>query len=243
MGKWICDNASAAITPLDTLESFGTHLHVSIKMTYHPSLVGSFSEMPPLEWNEKIVMIEHGNKTRWTFETNMYQHKPDSKTFIVWKSRYYIAYDQANGQGSAHPGSSRLLDKKGQPVPASALRSSGVITRADKTRAVQDYLKTNGGSLLIGIHDKPSLQVPENGEDRERLVLFRCGVRGGVKVFIGMQHLRAQDGIDRMQWKRIDETASKKQKDLPLPQGYTDVMPPAHVTNSKTSILMDGEVN
>ncbi len=242
MGRWSCDFVHGAMTPHDTPQNFGTNLHVSIKMTYHPSPIGRFVEMPILDWHERFIMIEHHMQKRWMFESNMYEHNPGSRTLLIWRSRYFAAYDNAHGRRPIELGSSRLLDKRGQQVPGSALAAVAGGDRRAKTAAVQDYLKRNGGSLLIGIHDRPSLVTPQQGQNKERLLLFRCGVRGHGSVYLGMQYLHADHGANRQDWQR-SEQASWLMPDLPLPAGYGSVDAPLHVTRRRPQILAPGEVD
>jgi len=248
MGRWSCDQVYGAIIPYDTAGGFGSHVTVWFKMTYHPSLAGRFVEMPRLVWGEKIVMIEHHLQRRWQFEVDMYRHNPTSKTLVIWRNRYLAAYDAAGGMPRSDLGSSRLLDKMGHPVRASQLAQAADPNA--KTGAVQDYLKGNGGSLLIGIHDRPSINMPKTvasggpsaWEHKERLLLFRCSVGNGGPYFIAMQYLNVDGAQPKTSWGR-SEHLSWLMPDLSRPPHYAEVPAPPHVSMARTCVPLSGEVD
>jgi hypothetical protein len=210
-------------------------------MTYRPSLLRRFVETPKLEWREKIVFIDHDKKERWVFEHNMYSVNPASNTLRVWSSRYFLAYDHARGISSTIRGSSRLFDKNGNPVPWGDLPKLKKDTKDDKTRSVQKYLKENGGTLFIEIDDRPNVAITKGGRNVERLVLFTCGSMGGGPKFIAIQHLRTFKDLPKNRWVRAMGRGFR-QTDIPLPQGYRDVVVPTSVSKITPPGRWPGEV-
>lgn len=250
MGYWSFDRADVETSPYDTPQLFGNNIRVTMKITYHPAKLGRFVEMPKLEWTEKFIVIEHHRRQRWEFESDMYRHNPSSATLVIWRQRYFTAYDDAHGVPRLGLGSSRLLDTTGRAVPPSRL--TGVVgdDRRAKTKAVQDYLKQNGGSLSIVVHDRPALNLPrqvtEDGrqvwEDKERLLLFRCHVGGIGQAFTGMQYLHVDGAQPRQTWDR-SWRPSHIMPDLPIPHGYARVESPSIVSNSRLATPFSGEVD
>jgi hypothetical protein len=73
----------------------------------------ALSEEPPtLEWNERIIEINHTRRERWVASFDMYQLNPASPTLRVWRRRYIgVASNEPERRGSV-----RLLDNQQQPV-------------------------------------------------------------------------------------------------------------------------------
>jgi hypothetical protein len=253
MGSWNLASISGQATPFEQGALFGNNVICNFKLVYTPSMTGRFVEPPKLDWHEKFIMIEHHKRERWTFEKNMYEHNPTSNTLAVWPSRYIDAYDNAGGQALRDKGSSLLVDKAGQRVPATKL--ARVTDKADKADAVRDYLKGHGGALLITIHDIPSIQAPKQvaappvigghrgmiWERKERLLLFNCGVVGGGLRFRAMQYLDVDGSKPKPLWGREAPLAWAR-ADLPLPRGYRDVPAPSTVSDPRPAQFLAGEV-
>jgi hypothetical protein len=156
-------------------------------LRYESTLFGSFTELPILEWNEQIFMIEHHSSKWWQFSANMYRHNPCSQTLIIWAKRYIEAYNAACGRPPSVKGSSKLFNKNGQLVTAKQLGDAA--TPLQKAEAVRNYLKSNSGIMEITIHDIPSINIPDRNTHKERLLVFDCGFAGGGPRFRGTQYL------------------------------------------------------
>jgi insecticidal toxin complex protein TccC len=178
---------------------FGSNVVATYRLGYAPSM-GSFKEMPRLDWHETIMMNDHGEGETWVFDTNMYTHNPTSKTLEVWPKRYIVAYDAAGGQGAPIKGYCKLLSKTGAPVKAAELDKAK--DDAGKADAVRKYLKSKGGILELQIHDIPSINKPEKGERKERLLLFNVGVEGGGAKVKAYQYLDVDGDKPAGQWVR-----------------------------------------
>ena len=241
MGRWTCDSVYGRFRPLDSDTEFGSNIKVSFKMTYHPSLLRSFVETPELDWHEKTVFIDHDERTRWVFEHNMYSLKPLSATLKIWPSRYFSAYDHARKAIPTMLGSSRLFDKKGHPVPLQDLPKPKNDRNYEKTRSVQKYLKENGGTIFIEIEDRANLSIIEGGRNVERLILFTCGSMGGGAKFTAMQHIRTYKELPKSRWARETKRGLPR-IDIPLPQGYRDVVAPKSISQGMPPLCLPGEV-
>lgn len=252
MGRWAVESVTGSSSTMETSDGFGNNFFCNFKLTYRPSKVGRFVEPPKLDWHEKFIMIDHHKRERWVFESNMYEHNPTSRTLGIWPRRYLEAYDAAIGRGSSSIGSARLVDKMNQPIRGEKLKRA--TENGAKADAVRDYLKANGGSLLITIHDIPSISMPKlvvppqtPGADRnpvmehkERLLMLDCGVVGGVLRFKAIQYLNVDGTKPKSQWDR-EATLSWTRTDLPLPRGYHTVPAPPRVSLRRPPIFMVGE--
>jgi hypothetical protein len=177
MGQRVLESVNGRSRPLDG-QTFGTNFHVHFRLRYTPSLLrDKFVETPMLDWHERILIKEHHKGEWWEFETNMYTHNPTSATLGIWLKRYIVAYDAAAGMPSSGKGSSKLLDKRGQPVSVKDLGRAG--TGQEKADAVRSYLGKHGGTMLIEVHDVPAIQRPTGDDEKERLLRFNLGVQGG----------------------------------------------------------------
>lgn len=197
MGRWTLESINGATSPYIS-ETVGHNVIVTYRLAYEPSMMGQFKELPILEWNEQIYMIEHHKREWWEFSANMYQHNPLSKTLEVWAKRYVAAYDQAKGMPFLGKGSSKLLKKSGAPVQAADLPQA--MSNADKADAVRSYLKRNGGKLEIVIHDIPSINKPDAQTHKERLLVFDCGFAGGGPRYQGTQYLNMNGAQPQHAW-------------------------------------------
>jgi hypothetical protein len=247
MGYWSCGQVLGVITPSDTDRSFGSDVFVSFKMTYHPSVTSRFVETPKLQWREIITLVDHNAKSYWNFDNDMYRTNPNSNTLLIWQQRYLAAYDSARNQPNTSLGSSRLLNKSGNPVYGTELAQA--VDLKGKAAAIQDYLKRNGGSLLITVHDRPSIilsssdgQGGQQGtQNKERLLQFRCSAGHGGQSFTGQQYLHVDGAKLKKDWER-SENLSWTTSRLEIPTGYVPVQVPDHVSRQRVNLLGHGEV-
>ncbi len=197
MGRWSLLNLSGTSSAYHS-ESIGHNIIVTYRLKYEASTFGSFKELPILEWNEQIFMIEHHSNQWWEFSTNMYQHNPLSNTLKVWAGRYPAAYDHANGIPYMGKGSAKLFDKNGLAIRGAALGRAN--SNAEKAESVRKYLTKHGGILEITIHDIPSINQPDAATHKERLLVFDCGFAGGGTRFKGTQYLNMNGAVPRSSW-------------------------------------------
>lgn len=240
MGQWSLIGITGT-TSLYQSETVGHNVMVTYKLKYDTSLIGSFTELPILEWNEQFFMIEHHKGEWWEFGSNMYKHNPSSKTLVVWPSRYIVAYDTANGTPYGGKGSAKLFTKAGLPVKGSDLAKA--TNNAAKADAVRNYLKKNGGILEIKIHDIPSINKPDLSTHKERLLVFDCGFAGGGNRFKGAQYLNMNGAKPPANWVIDFQNSAGK-----LSQIFTDntsglrkVPPPVSVSAPRGATFMAGE--
>jgi hypothetical protein len=207
MGSWSVVSVTGRHSELNA--PFGHNFYVTFRLKYSATTFGPFVEPPILAWDEVIMFNNYGSGERWEFVGNMYEHKPGSPTVAVWGQRYFRAY--LNAQNTPFTGNikghSKLFDKNGAPVPGSKLGSHGgpadTGRRAEQNKAVQDYLKRNGGILEVEVHDVPGISV-EGGKARdiERVLIFNCGVTGMGTRLKAWQHLRIDSGQPQANWTR-----------------------------------------
>ncbi len=209
MGKWILQSITdRGVAPLDTPTLYGHEFRLCLRLRYEPALIGRFSEPPLLMWHERFVMKEHHNSTWWEFESNMYEHIPNSPTLSSWPRRYIEAYEGAVAAGQAgaagNPGRVRLLDQHGNAVTAADLRVGH--TPDEQARAVRHYLKRHGDILEIEIRDIPSITRPASTahpeHHKERLLLFTIGVQGGSVWRMASQYLDVDGTAPEFLWHR-----------------------------------------
>ena len=237
MGTWSLDGIAGTTSDFTTSELYGTNVKVTFRLRYRSALIGSYTEPPRLDWHEKFTMKEITKGTWWQFEANMYTHNPCSNTLKIWPGRYVYAYKTANGTfGTLVKGSCVLQDSSGTAVNASALAAnqSGAAAQAE---AVRNYLKRNGGLLVITIHDIPSIQIPKNGEHKERLLEFNCGLVGGGTRYRGQQHLDVDGSSPQSTWTRSFAATHLGWTTT----GLTQVDPPEMVSKVRPPTFIPGE--
>ncbi|TCJ14933.1 hypothetical protein EZJ19_08595 [Parasulfuritortus cantonensis] len=239
MGTWTLESVLHSTRLHDTAELFGNHYIVNFRLRYTPAVLGGFKEVPKLDWHEIIMMNEHHKGESWVFEANMYQHNPLSKTLEIWAKRYVEAYDNAAGQpDTTIKGSSKLMDKNGRPVPVAALER-GLTDDGDKADAVRDYLKRHGGVMFIEIDDIPSINHPKNGEHKERLLIFNCGVVGGGPRTKAIQYLNVDAARPKINWtRRFDLSHTLTHLNT---TGFRRVLPPPLVSMPRAPVFVSGE--
>jgi hypothetical protein len=238
MGNWTLESLNGTSDPLNGA-TFGTNFRAHYKLKYTPTMFDKFVETPRLDWHEKIHMKEHHKNEWWEFETNMYTHNPASVTLLVWPRRYVEAYHTAAGipSGVNMKGSSKLLDKRGSPVPIKDL-GLNITDAGKKADAVRNYLKKHGGYLSIEIHDIPSINIPTGNEHKERLLVFNCGVVGGGLRLKAEQYLNVDAAQPQATWgRRFNMTWMESWSTL----GFNKVQVPAGVGAPRTPAFMTGE--
>lgn len=202
---WVVLSVVGQHVPLNTVKELGTEWRVTFRLQYKPSTFGSFVETPQLAWDEAILYNDYIKKETWSFTGNFYKRKPDSPTMAVWAQRYFRAYLNAKGTpyeafGNKQKGYSKLYDLNNNPVSIQALET---VEGFDKqNRAVQDYLKKNGGILEIQVHDVPSVFKPVGGAHKkiERVLAFNCGVTGFANRARGWQHISIDSNVAESSW-------------------------------------------
>jgi hypothetical protein len=195
---------SGTHTPLRNATQFGTNWNVKYRLKYTPSTFGGFVEPPRMAWDEVILFNDYSKGEHWHFSGNLYTQKPDSPTMAVWAQRYFRAYLHARGQpfndSGRQKGLSRIFDRNGTPAQGAMLGNHVAVT--DQNKAVQDYLKRNGGILEIEVHDIPCLLKATMGKDKniERILIFNCGVTGLGPRVQAWQHLRMDSSKPEAEW-------------------------------------------
>ena len=163
MGTWTVLSVVSRNQALNTVREYGTNWYVTFRLKYAPSTFGGFVEPPKMAWDETILYNDYSKEEHWSFTGSFYTRKPDSPTMAVWAQRYFRAYLQAHNRpfvafGNKQKVHSKLFDLKGQLVSGQKL---GTHTgEANQNKAVQDYLKKNGGIMEIKVHDIPNVLKP-----------------------------------------------------------------------------------
>ena len=212
MGTWSVVSVTSHHTALNTATEYGTNWYVTFKLKYTPAMFGGFVEPPKMAWDEVILYNDYEKGEHWSFTGNMYTRKPDSPTMAVWAQRYFRAYLDAHHQafvafGGKQKGHSKLFDKNGAAVTGQALGTH--VGEAAQNKAVQDYLKRNGGILEIEVHDIPNVLKPTAGKAKkvERVLIFDCGVTGIGPRAKGWQHIKMDSTQPEMNWTYNFQTA------------------------------------
>lgn len=271
LGLWKLNSVTGDVTPYDQNGLFGHNFKVTFTLEYQTSTFGNFTEPPRLDWHEKFIMIEHHKRERWVFEKNMYEHNPTSATLLIWPKRYVEAYEAAAGRAYTGKGSCQLLTKTGTAVTQKQLgAATSGADKANAVRKylkshggrlkimVHDIPSLNtpvmwtppalpplparpgitiGSNRLPPAPLAPPAQIPEH---KERLLLFNVGLLNGTPRWMGSQHVAVTANVAPGLWPRHG-AAGWVMQDLPLPLGYTDVPPPALVSNPRAPLFSDGE--
>jgi hypothetical protein len=178
---WIVQSVEPSIRPRNDV--YGHFFAVKFKLQY-VSMIGSFVEMPRLEWKETITMVEQKKGQWWQFVMDQYDRNPHSPTFSTWVNRYIYAYDGVRRQQYATEDATNLLfNKNGQPLPPDTFPR--LNTPKEKADAVRSYLKRHGGIMTVTVVDKPGINKPQagSGVHKNRILTFDCGLRGvGARV-------------------------------------------------------------
>lgn len=202
MGSWTLVSTRPDIR--DRNDVYGHYFAVKFKLKYSTSLIGSFSEMPRLEWKETITMVEPTKGTWWQFVGDQYERNPSSQTFITWTSRYKNAYHCVRRQLYGNPDELCILyDKHGNRLPPDTF-PRGMAQQGEQAELVRNYLKAHGGIMEVTVVDKPGINKPQVGQavDKHRILTFDCGLRGlGMRV-TAYQDLKVSSSVPEDQWKR-----------------------------------------
>lgn len=177
-------------------------MNIRIKDT--PSLIGAFPEPPILVWDETILVINHDVGSAGSSLATCTSMNPAAPPWPCGGSAIpgRTCTPKARLTSPTTPkGYSKLFDKNGAPVQGAALGA-----HADKNapnKAIQDYLKRNGGILKIEVYDIPGIAVqPGKTKDIERVLIFNCGVKGMGPRVKTWQHLKVNSGQPRTAWYR-----------------------------------------
>ena len=230
---WTLHSISSSSSLLDVGNYFGHNFEVEMTLQYTPGPAGQWSEPPPFEWQEKIIMLEHSKQERWEDARDQARYAPLSPTLRVWRDRYLAAFQEGD---YVYPGDARVLDNNNQPVHFATLRGEQ-WDDARKAEAVRDYLKNNGGRLRIRIHDIPALGRPDVNNTivyRERLLLITAGLQGIANKVRWTQRLMINNALQRTDWTRLC-TPNCSLIDLPRPEGYKTVFPIYRPPSMQTS--------
>ncbi len=239
MGSWTLQSVTHTCSAHDTGELFGNHYIVDFKLRYAKSTFGSYKETPRLDWHEVIMMNDHKAGEHWEFTTNMYEHNPMSKTLEVWAKRYVSAYQRAAGRiDPLMKGKSSLVDTRGQLVSIDKI-GRNITDEKKQANAVREYLQKNGGGLDIQIDDIPSINIPKNGEHKERLLIFDCGVVGGGPRTKAIQYLDVDHAVPKTSWvRRFDLSWTLTGMKT---TGLKVVQPPISVSGPRAPLFLGGE--
>jgi hypothetical protein len=239
MGSWSLVNIRTWNSNRDG-EVFGHYMPVVFRLKYTPSLIGSFKEMPALEWKEVITLLDHAKGEYWVYVGDQYRRNISSPTFATWTYRYILAYvsTRAGTPFDEITSPAVLYDRNGRQVPSNALPD--VNSNPDRANAVRDYLKRNGGMMDCLVRDSPGVQTPrpEDQTDKERLLTFDCGLEGTAQRVYAWQYLKVASARPAHQWTRQFkwDNASPGLKTT----GLRRVPPPDNVTQFKPGGLGAG---
>lgn len=227
MGSWTVMSAIPSIRLRNDV--FGNYFVVTFKLKYKPTLFGSFTDTPRLEWKETITMLEKRKGTWWHIEVDQYQRDPNSQTFISWLNRYNWAHNQVIGQRYGANEPVKLYNEKGGHLPATTFKkTSDAKTAANEVR---DYLKTKGGTLEIAVEDKPGINKPKGIDatfHKHRILTFDCGVGPGGPRVKAYQTLIVDGAVPEAQWRRDCDLSSFSSPFSTT--GLTKGLPPADVS-------------
>lgn len=160
-----------SFSALDKTEA-SSRIEVKFKLKYQQDGNNNFVEIPPLNWKENIKCND--NESVWQFNTDMYVHNKNSLTFYSWNQRYTSVYDYIKSTNKAESNwMNKMYDKNMNEITPETLPD--VIENIDKEKAVKDYLKREGGILEIKIIDRPTINISNAREKKERVINFDIG--------------------------------------------------------------------
>lgn len=225
MGHWTLQSATPSILNRD-VEVYGHYFSITFRLKYSPSMMGSFTETPAFEWKETITMIERTKGTWWSAEFDQFQRLPDSPTFYNWTNRYILAHSAAVALDYSDSQPSCLYDKNGNRLPANTFTRAN--TQKDAADQVRNYLKKNGGVMVVTVTDKPGIMRPTDATvDKLRILTFDCGLQGMGNRITAIQQLKVV-GVNDANWTRSCTTDLISQPFQT--QGLNQVNAPADVT-------------
>lgn len=233
MGQWTLMSARLGWVK-ERNDLYGHNFGVVFKLKYTKSLIGSFTEMPQLEWKETITMIEQRAGTWWQFIDDQYNRLPSSPTFLNWVNRYKNAflYVRESPPDTEFNWTARFYDANGNKLK----RDDFPRLNTDKEKAdyVRTYLQKNGGIMEINAMDTPA--ISKNSvtalTHKNRILTFDCGLRGSSMRTKLYQHLivDGSKGLDGSGWYRKFEESSISPPFQTA--GLRKIEPPTDVTKS-----------
>jgi hypothetical protein len=203
MGSWSVESVSPDIRLRNDV--YGHFFAIRFRLKYKPSTMGSFQEMPRLEWKETITMMEANEGTWWQYVGDQYERNPGSMTFNSWVGRYSFAHYSVCRKDARYGNDEpvRLYDSKGGELDRDTFdaKESSQEAQADAVRA---YLKKNGGIMELIVVDKPGINKPTDDTTfhKERILTFDCGLRGVGERVKAYQHLIVSGALPENQWTR-----------------------------------------
>ncbi len=240
MGNWSLERLTAVSSPM-TAPHFGNEYRAVFHLRYAPSPLGTFKELPRLDWHETIMMNDRQNNECWLFDNNMYEHNPTSATLLVWARRYVEAYRYVANLGrGVQRGRVEFKTANGSPVRINDLRPN-LTNGQEQADAVRSYLKRHGGQLIIEIHDVPGINPPtQQGQHKERLLLFNIGVTGMPLRSKAEQYLNVQFGVAPANWDR-EFNANRWTRARLNTTGLAPVAVPPGVGTPRAALFTAGE--
>lgn len=240
MGNWSLVSVKTSDSHRDG-QVFGTYMPVVFRLKYTPKRFGKFKEMPALQWNEVITVLDHKEGEYWVYVGDQYRRNISSPTFGTWTYRYSLAYaSSASGRSYHETGApSILMDNNGRQVPKSALPQAN--TSAKQADAVRNYLFQHGGMIDATVRDSPGVRTPEpnDGTNKERLLTFDCGLEGMGQRVHAWQYLRVNSNEPQSKW--IRQFQWNNSSPGVKTTGLTRVPPPPNVSKVKTGGLHPGQ--
>ncbi|MEI3775393.1 hypothetical protein [Pectobacterium brasiliense] len=211
--------------------AIGSSIDVTFTMQYSKSRNNRYIEMPPLQWKENIAFREGDSK--WSFQTDMYNHNPNSVTFLPWVNRYIEAYNFAKAkEKKSFNGNVKIYKNNMNPVGANDIKSAS--TPAEKVKIIQKFLSKNGGIMEITITDVPQIVKKEIAKNKERKLTFDIGFKDeAIAHFNQGIYLKTDGKMD------VFVTTSDNIK---LAKGDANVQPPTRVTTPREHHFLSGEV-
>jgi hypothetical protein len=258
MAMWSVVSVTPSIR--DRNDVYGHYFAVEFRLKYAPSLVGSFTEMPRLEWNETITMIERDagspppftwvpgsptfftagtSGTWWQYVGDQYARNPGSPTFSTWVSRYINAYYAVRDGSYGADDPNCLYDSNGRQLPRNTFGQLG--TDQERADAVRTYLRRHGGIMKVIVVDKPGINKPRPGRlaHKERILTFDCGLRGAGPRVSAVQHLTVDSSVGEGQWFRECKIGGSSRPFSTA--GMQQVQPPPEVTIVKPLLGLRGQ--
>lgn len=205
MGQWTLLSATPDIR--DRNDVYGHYFSVKFRLKYKPSFLGTFSEMPRLEWKEVITMIEWNKGTWWQHTVDQYVRDPNSQTFISWVSRYSAAHYAVRRSLYGPEDATCLYDIYGNRLQSESFpRLSDSKEQADYVRK---YLSKHGGIMDVIVVDKPGINKNTDiNTHKNRILTFDCGLKGCASRVIAYQHLIVDGSKAENAWHRKCELSA-----------------------------------
>ncbi|WP_347901425.1 RHS repeat-associated core domain-containing protein [Pseudomonas purpurea] len=239
LGKWRLEKLQLSHSELISESSVGNNVVVNVNLLYKPDwrdrLLGSFQEVPNLIWHEKITTNDFGKNETWSFEADMFEHNPSSRTMEVWPKMYIEAYNSASNTPGIYRGAVSLHDVRGNKVTVDDL-GGGVSDNNKKSKAVRSYLSSKGGVMSFEIHDVPSIVFREKTH-KERLLEIKVGLEGARSSVSVSQYLSVDNVSTNKEFKRLIATQPVDMAH----EGLHMVDPPAIVSERRPYLRAQGE--